>query len=31
MPSYLSSRFVLNIPEYERNSIERIGFQIENA
>lgn len=24
-----SSRFVLNIPEYERNSIERVGFQVE--
>ncbi len=25
------SRFIFNIPEWERNSMERVGFQVESA
>ncbi|KAG8852340.1 mRNA-decapping enzyme subunit 2 [Serendipita sp. 411] len=27
----LASRFIFNIPEWERNSMERVGFQVESA
>jgi hypothetical protein len=26
-----TSRFIFNIPEWERNSMERVGFQVESA